>query len=208
MRGGGPPWTHRRTGPNNPNLTHLAITEEAMPHAVISVTGNDKPGIIAEVTGVLFKQKGNLEDVSMTILEREFAMILIVSLAAGGAEPRVRKALEALGRRAGLSINWKRLARAKSKKQKATDRYILTAAGKDRTGIVYHVSRFFAGRRLNITDLNSKIVAQGRQGIYVLVLEVDVPRGFSKRTIEAGLEKLRRSLRIDIHWKPVESLRF
>jgi glycine cleavage system transcriptional repressor len=47
---------------------------------VISAVGKDRPGIVAGVSKVLFEAGCNLEDSSMTILEGEFAMILVVSL--------------------------------------------------------------------------------------------------------------------------------
>ena len=50
-----------------------------MQKIIISVLGKDRPGIIAAVTGVLFKKDFNIEDVSQTILQSEFSGIFIVS---------------------------------------------------------------------------------------------------------------------------------
>jgi glycine cleavage system transcriptional repressor len=50
-----------------------------MNKAILSVLGNDQPGIVATVTGVLFSQNCNVENVSQTILQTEFAGIFIVS---------------------------------------------------------------------------------------------------------------------------------
>ena len=47
---------------------------------VITVLGQDRPGIIARVTGVLFEQDCNVENVSQTILQSEFSGIFIVSM--------------------------------------------------------------------------------------------------------------------------------
>ncbi len=45
---------------------------------VLSVIGKDKPGILAKISTILFTHGCNIEDVSQTILQTEFASIFIV----------------------------------------------------------------------------------------------------------------------------------
>ena len=51
-----------------------------MPSLAVTVIGRDRPGIIAEVTGVLADLGGNLEDSSMTLLRGHFTWTLIVDI--------------------------------------------------------------------------------------------------------------------------------
>lgn len=44
---------------------------------IVTVIGKDKPGIIAEVSGVLAKNKVNIEDISQTILQDNFTMLML-----------------------------------------------------------------------------------------------------------------------------------
>ena len=48
--------------------------------AVVTVTGKDKKGIIAKVSGFLSEKGVNIEDISQTILGEYFAMIMIVEM--------------------------------------------------------------------------------------------------------------------------------
>ena len=48
--------------------------------AVITVIGKDKIGIIAEIALVLAKSRANILDISQTILQDYFTMIMIVDL--------------------------------------------------------------------------------------------------------------------------------
>ena len=48
--------------------------------AFITVFGKDRPGIIAETSGLLARHKVNVEDISQTIMQGNFAMIMFVSL--------------------------------------------------------------------------------------------------------------------------------
>ena len=48
--------------------------------AIVSVIGKDKKGIIAKVATALYEMDINVEDISQTILQDHFAMIMVVSL--------------------------------------------------------------------------------------------------------------------------------
>lgn len=48
--------------------------------AIITVVGKDKIGIIAGITSVLSKNKVNILDISQTILQEYFTMIMLVDL--------------------------------------------------------------------------------------------------------------------------------
>ena len=74
--------------------------------AVISVTGKDNVGIIAEVSALCAKLGANISDISQTVLDEYFAMIMIVEID-GLTVPFtefVDKTKE-LGRSKGLEIN-------------------------------------------------------------------------------------------------------
>ena len=48
--------------------------------AVITVTGKDSVGIIARVAGVCAEHGANIQDITQTVLEDYFAMIMLVDL--------------------------------------------------------------------------------------------------------------------------------
>ena len=68
-----------------------------MKKILITISGKDKPGIIAKVSGVLFARGCNLEDISMTLLEGQFAMMMTAGLPSSLAMTRVAQGLELLG---------------------------------------------------------------------------------------------------------------
>lgn len=49
--------------------------------AILTVIGQDKPGIIAKVSTLLADRKCNIEDISQTIMQGQFTMIMLVDLA-------------------------------------------------------------------------------------------------------------------------------
>ena len=73
--------------------------------AVVTVTGKDSKGIIAKVSGFLAEKKVNIEDISQTILQDFFAMIMLVDLsAATDSISELAKECADLGREIGMSI--------------------------------------------------------------------------------------------------------
>lgn len=177
--------------------------------SLLTVIGDDRPGIIAKVTGVLYRTGCNLEDIAMTILENELAMIMIVS----GRETQRKQAetgLRTLGKAAPLTFFWKEMGRQAPYRKPSADtvRYLITAIGKDRTGIVHKISQILATAGLNITDLNSKILGTRGKALYALALEVDVPKRFEIKKLDKAFSPVRRTLELDIAIKPVESIEF
>jgi len=121
---------------------------------VLFVIGEDRPGIVASVSEVLYKNNFNIEDSSMTILERHFAMILIISSKVKYGIPLLKKKFKEVESRLNLSISVKRIASVleREKIPIKTEPYIITLIGADRIGIVYKVTNLIAERNINITD--------------------------------------------------------
>ena len=174
---------------------------------LLMVTGKDRPGIIANVAGILYQHHCNLEDISMTILEGALAMMLVVSL-----DPKKKKTIEQsirkLGAKADLSCDWKALKGAASLHAKHDDLYLISAVGLDHTGIVFQISRELSRRKLNIQDLNSQILGTGPKIIYAMVLEVAVPKHYPVPALKRSLQQLGKKLKVDITVKPVERFEF
>ncbi len=73
--------------------------------AVVTVTGKDKKGIIAEVSQFLAENGVNIEDISQTILDEYFAMIMIVDMSEAKEElSALAKKCADMGKKIGMSI--------------------------------------------------------------------------------------------------------
>ena len=70
---------------------------------VIAVIGEDRPGIMAGVTGVLAKVNANILDVSQTIMSDLFTMVMLVDIK-GISVPfsKLKGTLEVYGQNSGL----------------------------------------------------------------------------------------------------------
>ena len=73
--------------------------------AIITVIGEDKAGIIASVSGLLAEKKINIEDISQTIMQGYFTMIMLVNIeTATTSIEDLKGELDALGNKIGVKI--------------------------------------------------------------------------------------------------------
>ena len=73
--------------------------------AVVTVTGKDRKGIIAKISGYLSEEGANVEDISQTIMGEYFAMIMIVDLSETKKElAELAKDCQELGKKIGMSV--------------------------------------------------------------------------------------------------------
>ncbi len=77
--------------------------------AVVTVIGKDQKGIIAKVSNILFKNEVNILDISQTIMQDMFTMIMLVNFESESITlKQVIDELEEAGRDIGLSIHVQR----------------------------------------------------------------------------------------------------
>lgn len=73
--------------------------------AVITVIGRDTVGVIARVSAVCAELNINIEDVTQSILQDMFCMIMLVDVSAANAAPAaVRTRFAALGEEMGMQV--------------------------------------------------------------------------------------------------------
>ncbi len=73
--------------------------------AVITVIGRDTVGVIAKVSAVCAALNINIEDVTQSVMQEMFCMIMLVNLSgANAAQDAVRARFAALGKEMGMQV--------------------------------------------------------------------------------------------------------
>ncbi|MFQ5464465.1 MAG: glycine cleavage system protein R [Thermodesulfobacteriota bacterium] len=169
----------------------------------LTATGRDRPGIVAAVTRVLFEHDCNIEDSSMTILEDEFAIILIMAAPEEIDEASLAADIQKTEEETGLTIHVKELGE-KARAPAARSNYIITLHGADKSGIVYRTAALLAGHGVNVTDLETTIVGPGDEKVYIMIMELHAPEAVDVGAIEEELGGLAGELGVTIKIKPIE----
>lgn len=137
---------------------------------VISVIGEDRVGIVSEVTGFLFKKGFNIVDIEQSVIHSQFTMVLLIQ----PLRPRfrlnqLRAGLNALSQKLEMKITVTPLPEFKGLRLAETKRpYVLTILGTDRPGVVANLSSMFSRHHCNIERI--KMIARGE----LLAMEMSV----------------------------------
>lgn len=73
--------------------------------AILTTIGKDKPGIVAGVSGFLASKDINILDISQTIMDGNFTMMMLVELTDQPDFNQLVGQLDALGQKLGVDIN-------------------------------------------------------------------------------------------------------
>lgn len=167
---------------------------------IMTAFGQDRPGIVADVTKLLFDNGCNLEETTMTQLADEFTLILLFTSTQPEIEELLQRECRRLERDRGISAFIRQLQKRQATKPGALSSCVLHVEGEDQAGIVYKVSRFLADRGLNICNLQSSVEASPGSGttIYMMDIHVQLPAGVSPAEVEAGLTAVADELNVDI----------
>lgn len=72
--------------------------------AIISVIGKDKKGIIAKVSSYLCENNINIEDISQTIMQNHFTMIMVVNIDNSNKIDKITKGLNDVAKEIDVEI--------------------------------------------------------------------------------------------------------
>lgn len=153
---------------------------------MMTVVGEDRPGIVAALTQALFEQGAQLGEASMVRLGGNFTIMLMVN--ADAPMSQLEQALAPLMQSMGLRLH---LDKIKAHLHAHLEPNVqVTVFGADRPGIVAEVTGALARAGLNILDLNSDVGGTADKPIYVMLID-----GYSEHgtaPLEEALAPVRR----------------
>jgi glycine cleavage system transcriptional repressor len=184
---------------NGKSKTTKFFLKDNMNKSVISVLGQDRPGIIAAVTATLFKLDCNIENIDQTILQSEFSGIFIVSIPSGITNDelcsQLTKALDYLN----LRVFVKPLEHKDETFESAgCEPFIITTIGPDRKGLVAGITEIIAKHGVNVTNLKAVFKGGDNPNDNIMIYEVDIPDSVDHQILRKDLIKRASKLGLDI----------
>jgi len=165
----------------------------------ISVLGQDRPGIIAAVTRVLFDKNFNIEDVSQTILQSEFSSIFIVSGPETSDPVTLCHSLQQATHDLKMYFHVREL-NADSPKWTpgACESFVITTRGPDQKGLVAQVTQVLAAFNVNVTQLQAAFRGGSEPDRNVMIYEVDIPVDIDQQKLRATLKAKCQELNLEV----------
>lgn len=148
----------------------------AMHWNMLTLVGEDRPGIVAGVTRALYEGGCNLGEASMIRLGGNFTIMLMV----GGERPcaEVEAALRPVAEQFGLRLHIDPVRGGLH--EHLVPNVQVRVAGADRAGIVAEVTATLAEQGFNILELDSDVAGDSARPVYIMNIQ-----GYCERTVEA-----------------------
>jgi glycine cleavage system regulatory protein len=167
-------------------------------YLVLTVIGDDRPGLVGELSAVISAHQGNWLESSMAQLAGKFAGIVEVGVDSGNAA-----ALSAaLGQFKGMKVT---VETARAQKSAPTGfantrRLKLALVGHDRIGIVREVSQVLANHAVNVESLDTHTSSAPMSAavLFHAVAELTAAPDLDVGALTAELERISNDLMVDI----------
>ncbi|MCP5463213.1 MAG: hypothetical protein H7A34_08650 [bacterium] len=172
----------------------------------LTALGYDQPGIVASLTECLYNAGCNLEESSMTLLRRDFAIIMLITIPADMSTEHVYQCITPAIDKFRLTVNIRGLMGNELEEASADNpsNYVLSIYGLDKKGIVYKITSVLARMMVNITGSETHTKTDGSKTIYSFFLEIFVPFKCSIETLKKNLADVCRELSVDFSLTAVE----
>lgn len=141
---------------------------------VISVMSKDRPGIIADITAVIYDLGGDLADLNQSVLGGYFSMILIAEFDGSVTVEDVFAGFSHidLGTKIESAIMEMDVPLEIEKENLPVETYVVTAKAVNRKGLVKILGDFFYSRDINVLDLTTT----RDHDVYTMIFQIDLSK--------------------------------
>ncbi|MCK4704424.1 MAG: glycine cleavage system protein R [Gammaproteobacteria bacterium] len=145
---------------------------------VITALGEDRPGIVDELSNTLFTHQLNIEDSRMSVLGGEFAVQLLVTGSEQAITSFIDKKQEA---ESTLNMTLTVKTTETTVSSQTLIPYDVEVISIDYPGIVHKLASFFSDRQINIVDLETDRYAAPHTGtpMFSLHMTIGIPAEIS-----------------------------
>ncbi len=172
-----------------------------MEKVIISVVGNDQPGIVSALSNALFTLECNIESISQTILQSVFGAILIVAAPDGLNRQGIKESLEAAVSHLSLDVTVKPFPADPAPVQASEEGapFVITTMGPDRKGLVAATTKVMAAHGVNITNLKAVFKGGDNPLDNLMIYEVTIPEKVMLPDLYRDLEEAAAGLGLQIN---------
>lgn len=156
----------------------MTMTDKNEQQLVICAIGQDRKGLVSQLSSAIVESGANILDSRMTILGGEFAILILVT-AAWNSLAKLEQQLPGLGEELGLTLISKRTTA--TAQTEAAIPYHVEVVAIDQPGIVKVIAGFFSDQGVNIYDLNTVGYQAAHTGtpLFSISMTINVPAKLS-----------------------------
>jgi phosphoserine phosphatase len=163
---------------------------------LVTMTGPDRPGIIAAVTGQIAAAGARIRDIEQTVTHTLLSLSVLIDFTTGESDQKpLVKDLLFLAKEIGLDLDFQVLTEAEYRRKSVRHAYVVTIMGGEVNAVALaRVSRILAEREVNIERISK--LTQGQ--LRCVEFLVTVPAGLDVKAMTRTLLGEGSSLGVDI----------
>ena len=171
---------------------------------VLSAIGNDRTGVVQDISKVILGCGGNIEESRMTTLGTEFAVLMLVS-GNWHTLDRLEKGLNKLSDGDNLTFSIRKTAARTTKDDRMP--YAVDVVSLDQQGIVFGLANFFATRDIEIADVATRSYAAAHTGapMFAVQMAVNIPATIHIAQLREEFLEMSDRLNLDAILEPVKN---
>ena len=145
---------------------------------VITALGEDKPGLVSELSQTILECGCDIEDSRMIAMSGEFAIILQVC-GSWNAIAKLESSCPAIERKLKMTLACKRSSGRTVNKTLLP--YVVEVVAMDHPGIVHNLAKFLSDQGINIQEMVTSCYAAPHTGtpMFSVHIEIDIPSSIS-----------------------------
>jgi glycine cleavage system transcriptional repressor len=157
-------------------------------HYIISVLSEDRPGIIADITGAVYELGGDLAELNQSILCGYLTMVLIATFDDDVTASLLLSRLEAIDSPTSYDFIVREIAAPDGCPPAGPPdkTYVMTAQGRNKKGLVHGISSLCYRHNINILDL----ATTRTDDTYTMILQLDLSKVVAIADVRAALQEL------------------
>lgn len=170
-------------------------------YKILFSVGKDRPGIVDDISMILFERGANIEDSRMTVMGGCFAMMTLFSCPSDQMQT-IKSDLQDLRKR-GLEISLHEAQDPNTTYRQASLPLKFEVVAMDHPGIVQKVVHILHAHNVNIQTLNTQVIRAPLSGspLFDLILEAEVPVEKPIAIVKAELSDLAIEMNLDLNFK-------
>lgn len=169
---------------------------------VLTVLGDDRPGLVDDLSGVITAHKANWEESRMSHLAGKFAGILRISAPDHAINDLIQalEDLNASGLRVVVELSGEAAPEA------GDTGLTLELVGQDHPGIVHDITHALASLEINVEEFSSAVENASMAGgdLFRAEIRLRVPPTVSQEQLRELMENLANELMVDITLDPAD----
>ena len=169
---------------------------------LITLTGNDRVGIVEDVTKIILAYQGNVDASRMAHLGGEFAMLMLVSV----SEEHLAHLQEDLNRFSsqGFDLSTRLTKPSSTQKFEGWHSYQINVRGADHEGIIHQITRHLAEQEVNVETIDTGTEDAPFGGkLFTMSATILMSPTTSLAVLQEGLEAVGTQFNVDITVEPL-----